>query len=221
MDNTAQISIEAMPDLTSTPATPEAAQASLDSLRNDRIAGRVDQNRYLDRVEYLQRVIAGEKVQAIDPYCVTTEQRLERQYSEMMKPAAGHEYEFAYEPGFEHTPQTLAIDRELREAFAGAGIPKHLGGPLFGVIESTSKRFADADEATRQSQIHHVTSQLQSLWGDKFKDRLDAVDELVCDLASRSSAVGELLDESPWFLADVSAMAWLDTIAQHKKRAKG
>ena len=135
-----QTSAPSLPDLSSTPANAQEAQAALDTLRNERVAGRVDQSHYLERAEYLQRVIAGEQVAAPNQY-PTIEERLAQQYDEAMKaPDDIAAYNLGPIAGAESTEASLAAHTAIATAFKAAGIPVTYGKTIL-------------DEATRLGRL--------------------------------------------------------------------
>jgi hypothetical protein len=212
------------PDLTSTPASPDAARAALDSLRNERLANRLSQDQYLSRSEYLQRVIAGEKIAAVDPHAITQEQRFTQQYDELMQPPGpGVRYNFGSPPPGDTTPKEDldAINVKAAEALRAAGIPAHLGGPIYDSIDAMARKFADASESDIQLQLSSTKGRLQSLWGDQSTARIDAISNFLVEKANASAFLGEILDHTPWAIfGDPVVMEYLDRVVQHRARRR-
>jgi hypothetical protein len=150
------------------------------------------------------------------------EQRFEQQRNEMMAPAQPHEYQISYPPAVVRDDAFIAFDSEVRNAFSAAGIPKHLGEPIFEAADRLSYELADAPQEIRQQRIEQTSAKLREMWGDQFRARLDAVDQIIAEAASHSETLGEIIDESPWLLADPAIWEFCDRVAQHrasKKRA--
>jgi len=193
------------------PASPEAARAALDTLRNDRLAGRVDQSHYLERSEYLQRVAAGEKIAAVDPHAVTMDQQFQRQYEEHMRPPAMEQYRLP--------PMPIEFDIATRKALAAASIPDHLAAPIAEGVVRASQATKGASAGEVQVIAQSVAGKLRDAWGDQFDTRLAAVEDLLDDMAEADPLIGAIVDRMPHaFAADLAVMTHLDTVAQYRSR---
>lgn len=209
----AQPSAPSFPDLSSTPASPQEAQAALDTLRNERLAGRVDQTHYLERAEYLQRVIAGEQIAAPNPF-PTLEERLERQYEESMEPPADlHGYQLSLgEDG-------LAAHTAIATAFKAAGIPAMHARVIVDEANRLTRQFKSLEEA--RPQVDRVHSLLRERWGADFDARRQRIDELLDAMADADPRVEQLIESHPWMIAgSAMAMDLLDRVVQYRETRK-
>lgn len=201
------------PDLTSQPSTPEAARTALDTLRQARIDNRVTERDYLARAEYLAQVASGETVAApANPYAEPSEQAL---IAEAMEPAKPHEYQIDLKVDEEHK---TAADTAIRNAMSEAGVPSQYGRTLVAQIDQVMAKLEGASEKDVTAHVASVTSTLKERWGDKFAARLDAVDELVTDVATKSEFVANLIDHFPHAFADPWVMETLAYVAEHRSK---
>ncbi len=200
----------ALPDLSSTPANPQEAQAALDTLRNERLAGRVDQAHYLDRVEYLHRVIAGEQIAAPNPY-PTMEERLTQQYEESMKPPTElHGYQLSIDG-----EDSLAAHTAIATAFQAAGIPAMHGRVIVDEANRLRREVQTAQDSERH--VNSVASRLRERWGSEFDTRMARVDELLDTMADADPAVAQMLESRPWLVAgSLVTIDLLDRVAQYR-----
>lgn len=210
----AQPAATTFPDLSSTPATPDAAKAALETLRQERLSGRVDQQRYVDRAEFLQKVIAGEQVTAPNPY-PTMEERLQQQYDESMQaPVELH--------GYMNLPtmstdgaQAQEIDTAMRTAFRAGGIPAQYAPTIAERVLAMSRESPD-DVAIK---VSTTGNQLRSRWGGQFATRKAAIDAIVEKMAAADERIAASIEAEPGIIyGDVFLMDLLDRVAQHQRR---
>lgn len=191
---------------------PEQRTARMEELRQGRIAGTVTDREFRE----FEALAAVEKYSAT---ALTVDERLQGQIGEIMAPAKPHEYDLTYPATIPRDEAMVDFDSGIREAFVAAGIPKHLGGPIFEAADRLAHNLAKAPPEVRQQHIAETTAKLHARWGNEFKARVDAVDELVAIACAQSPGLAEIIDEAPYILADESIWLHLDTIAQHRKRA--
>jgi hypothetical protein len=205
----------AFPDLASTPASPEQASAMLNALRTDRLNDRVSQDRYLERSEYLRRVIAGEKIAAVDPYGVTMEQKLEREHEEYWTPPTdvagyGQLPSVSEDPG-KDGEWNLAV----RKAFVAAGIPKHLAAPILEGMKETTRALEKAAPSVREAKSVSTLEHFRQSWGAEYDKRIAAIEDVLHLMAEADPRIAAIVDNHQWtFVASPAVIDYLDRVAQ-------
>lgn len=214
------------PQTPSTPGsgalTPEAARAELEQLRVARIEGKVTQDVYLERADYLARLAAGEqnlappqeKLEYLPP-----DQQAERLWLESLQPAQPHEYPL---PGLDESDpeyaEDLAVDTAVREMMSGIGVPAQWGLTFAETMGGLIDRFENAAPEEIRAYTTSVGEQLRAHWGEQYGKRLEAVSDLLAQAAEKHEFLGYILDKAPHAFADVRLMDWLAQIAE--RRAK-
>lgn len=199
------------------PITPQQATAQLQQLTADRLAGKVLQDDYLARADYLGRLASGEQIEPSSSPA-TLDERLAQQYDESMRPPASiADYHFPYEPGLSVTPEFLAFDNNVRSAFLEAGVPALLAGGLYSRANELASRLENADPSALEAHVRSSASRLRERWGDKFNERIEAVDALISNIAGKSKLVADLAEGMPWLFADEGIVLSLDAIANRRK----
>jgi hypothetical protein len=200
------------------PPDPGQARAALESLRRERIEGRVTDRDYFERNEYLARIAHGEQDVQPPPErleYLPPDEQAERIWDETIAPAQPHEYRFHVQPGDD---EALATDSAIRHALADAGIPAMWGGPIYETADRLLQKFAQADEGDIQTHIQSVNARLKAEWGDQYASRLGAVDSLIAELAAKHPVVDSLIRSAPYVFADERTMAWLAHVAERRNR---
>lgn len=205
--------------------TREAAPAAIEQLRADRANGKISQDFYFKRSDYLHGVLSAEASgapPALPQVHETEQQALERTYAEQMAPPehAG-QYRGLSMPelkGFS-PDQAEAFDVGVRNVLYRGGVPQHLAGPLVENVAKTLNDLSAASDGQREAAIATSKEQLHKWWGAEFQTRLDRVSDLIATMAEGDDYVGQLIDRAPWmFAANPGVMDYLDRVASHRAR---
>jgi hypothetical protein len=129
-------------------------------------------------------------------------------------------YTFAHHPHFNPTPESMALDAQMRGAFSAAAVPVSFGNAIYEAADRTMQQLEHASPEARQARLGEVRAQLQRVWGTDYDARLDAIDELVAVITAHSDELAEYVDSYPWMFADIGVMNWLDQVAQQRRRAR-
>jgi hypothetical protein len=208
------------------PANPQEARAQLDAHKLARVNGTFvgTDAEWFERSEYLARLVQGEQVAPPPAAPLTMQDKLDAQYDELMKPPAlGERYNFAPPPPGDTTPPEEIADVQVKaaEALRAAGIPTHLGGPIYDGIDAMARRFADASESDIQTQLSVTQGQLSTLWGEQAKARIDAITEFLVVKSQGSRLLADILDHMPFTIYGNSAvMEYLDRVVQHRLKTR-
>jgi hypothetical protein len=202
----------------------EAAPAALEQLRADRLNGKLGQDAYLQRSEYLHGVLAAEPgaaAPAPPKAFATQDEQLEQSYANHMQaPKPEHYANLPQAKAFEGD-EALAFDTAVRNCFHRGGIPAHLAPSILEGVIKNFDTLAGADESARAAALSASQAKLREYWGQDFDARLNQVDELVADMVEASPELGDMYDRAPWlFAADPAVMEYLDRVAQHRAGAK-
>jgi hypothetical protein len=206
------------------PATPEAARAELEQLRLARVENKVTQADYLARSDYLARLAAGE--QDVQPPAERLElaapdQQERRIVDELMQPAQAHQYRLppAIDPATGRPSDELeAVNTAVRTAMAEAGVPQQYGGQMYEQVNGLLERFAEASPDQVRAHTESVGAKLRETWGGEYAARVQAVNDLLAEVATKNPVVAELLDEAPHAFADPWVMQSLWNVAEHRAR---
>ena len=216
--------IAPVPDLTSTPTSPEHAQTMFRELAQARIDNRVTDAMFFPRADYLGRIAAGEQnVPLPGPHTVVIEapdgskstvSAEAAAFDDKAPPRSGAGYEFEYSRhgvSLEYD-EARAFDTELRNTLHENGVPQRFAGYWYDTVERLAKRFEGASQTDIKAHVASVRAELESRWGADFRAKIDAIDEFVTGLPG---PVGDLLIDAPWLLADPLVMLQLDDFVQY------
>jgi len=101
-----------------------------------------------------------------------------------------------------------------------AGIPKHLGAPIFAAVDSLAGKFANASPQAVEAHVGSVSYQLRQAWGSEHAVRAQAVADLIAQMAEKHPRIGQLVDAAPWLLADVGIAQALWNVIEHRTRKR-
>lgn len=199
------------------PAPPAAeAQARVQALRQQRIEGKVSDFEFHRQMATLGPAAASETA----PATLTMSDEFERQRDEIMAGARPQDYQFAYPPGADVKGEVLEFDSAIRSAMSDAGIPKHLGAPIFAAVDSLAGKFANASPQAVEAHVGSVSYQLRQAWGSEHAVRAQAVADLIAQMAEKHPRIGQLVDAAPWLLADVGIAQAPWNVIEHRTRKR-
>lgn len=199
--------------------TPEQARAELEQLRVSRVNGQVTQRDYLERSDFLARIAHGEQGVERPPerleYLPPEEQEA-RLIDEVMQPGRPEQYQIP--------PLSSSTDEKfeavMRDAMATAGIPARLGGTLAGQVDRLLSQFSKADPDAVIKHYQATGERLRQDWGDQYSARVQAVNDLLADVAEQNPLVANLLDRRPFAFSDPWIMQTLWMVADHRNRTQ-
>jgi hypothetical protein len=200
--------------------TRESAPAALEQLRADRMNGRVDESAFLQRSEYLHRVLSAQPGAAPPPANVlaSPEDLVARDVDLQMSAPAPERYTNI--PSAEALgDRAQEFDVGLTKVLARGGIPQAYAPQL---VENLFRDFAELSEVSegeRESRLSSVQSTLKTHWGDEFQTRLDRVNDLLADAMEADPTIAHAIERAPWaFHVNVWTMETLDRVAEHRAR---
>jgi hypothetical protein len=99
---------------------------------------------------------------------------------------------------------------------SAAGVPVQYGSQLVEIADGLLMKFGEASK--EQIDLHgaRIGNQLREQWGEDYDSRVEAVNNLLADIAEKYPLIGNLLDNAPYVFADVWTMISLWNVAEHR-----
>jgi hypothetical protein len=199
--------------------TRDAAPAELEKLRADRFNGRVTEDHFHKRGDYLRSVLDGAPTDAppAPPRAVETmDERFARDYAEFMTAPTPERYS-GLPSATVFGDSANAFDARMTHVLARGHIPQHLASPL---LESTYRAYGELSTAGKggvEAKLSSVKRELEALWGDDAKARIERVHDLVAAMVEGDEEIADFFDRAPWFFyTSVHSMEFLDRVASHR-----
>lgn len=206
------------------PVTRDQAPAALEALRADRVNGRVSEDHYFKKSDYLRGVMdsAPEAPPPAPPRQVETFEELYRRDVDAQMSGASAEHYTNLPSIAEHggqTEGTKAFDAGMTRVLARAGIPQSYAPQLLENAYRDLHELGEADPVALELKISSVKSELQNRWGADYQTRLDRVLDLVADAVEADPAIAHAFEKAPWlFATNLWSMESLDRVAEHRSR---
>jgi hypothetical protein len=218
------MSVEAQPmPVVDQVVTREAAPAALEQLRADRFNGKVSEDHFNKRGDYIRSVMDGKPGEAppAPPKAVETiEERFDRDYAEHMTAPRPELYNNLPSAEF-FGDRAREFDVGMTRVLSRAGIPQAYAPTL---LENTYRDLIELTESGAEAlsaRVSSVKAELMTRWGDDYQRRLDAVDDLLADAVEADPTVAHTFERAPWiFACSLWSMESLDRVASHRASAR-
>ncbi|MCR4346498.1 MAG: hypothetical protein NUV55_04760 [Sulfuricaulis sp.] len=111
------------------------------------------------------------------------------------EPARPEHYIFP-KPAGEMTPKDRQADMQLRNWLAGAKFPRDVGSSLAAEARKVIDAHSKMDDNQKEFYKRDQAFKLQSLWKDKFSERMNLARQLLTELDAKQPGILDFIDQS-------------------------